>query len=46
MLVYSKQTGDDLVIVVVNVDPHAPRTTMVHLEHARARAGLGGHASP
>jgi starch synthase (maltosyl-transferring) len=31
VLVYSKQTGEDTVIVVVNVDPHAPRTTTVHL---------------
>ena len=32
ILVFSKQTGDDLVIVVVNVDPHAPHTTTVHLD--------------
>jgi starch synthase (maltosyl-transferring) len=32
VLVFSKQTGDDTVIVVVNVDPHGPRTTMVHLD--------------
>jgi starch synthase (maltosyl-transferring) len=31
VLVYSKQTGDDTVVVVVNVDPHAPCTTTVHL---------------
>jgi starch synthase (maltosyl-transferring) len=31
VLVYSKQDGDDLVIVVVNVDPHSAHTTMVHL---------------
>ena len=36
VLVFSKSTpsatgGQDTVIVVVNVDPHAPRTTMVHL---------------
>ncbi len=31
MLVFSKRTGDDTVIVVVNVDPHAPRETTVHL---------------
>ena len=35
VLVYAKQvtTGSttDTVVVVVNVDPHAPRTTMVHL---------------
>ncbi len=39
VLVFSKRvstgstTGeDDIVIVVVNVDPHAPRTTMAHLD--------------
>ena len=37
VLVFSKQvpTGGgevDTVIVVVNVDPHGPRTTMVHLD--------------
>jgi len=36
VLAYSKSLPDsaggrDIVIVVVNVDPHAPRTTMVHL---------------
>jgi starch synthase (maltosyl-transferring) len=30
-LCYSKQAGDDVVIVVVNLDPHAARETMVHL---------------
>jgi starch synthase (maltosyl-transferring) len=28
---YSKRSGGDVVIVVVNVDPHGPRETMVHL---------------
>jgi starch synthase (maltosyl-transferring) len=32
VMAYSKQEGDDLVIVVVNVDPHAARETMVHLD--------------
>jgi starch synthase (maltosyl-transferring) len=32
ILVYSKQAGDDLVNVVVNVDPHAVRETTVHLD--------------
>lgn len=37
VLVFSKQAGsetgeDDLVIVVVNLDPHATRETMVHLD--------------
>jgi starch synthase (maltosyl-transferring) len=31
VMVYSKTTGDDTVIVVVNVDPHGTRETMVHL---------------
>ncbi|HEX6248740.1 MAG TPA: maltotransferase domain-containing protein [Nocardioidaceae bacterium] len=31
ILVYSKTAGDDTVIVVVNVDPHAARETTVHL---------------
>jgi starch synthase (maltosyl-transferring) len=32
VLVFSKQTGDDLVIVVVNLDPHGARETTVHLD--------------
>lgn len=32
ILVFSKHHGDDLVIVVVNVDPHAARETTVHLD--------------
>jgi starch synthase (maltosyl-transferring) len=31
VVVFTKTTGDDTVIVVLNVDPHGPRTTMVHL---------------
>ena len=31
ILVFSKHEGADTVIVVLNVDPHAPRTTTVHL---------------
>jgi starch synthase (maltosyl-transferring) len=31
VLVFTKATEDDIVIVVVNVDPHSARTTMVHL---------------
>ena len=31
VLVYSKQLEDDLVVVVVNLDPHHSRTTTVHL---------------
>ncbi len=32
VLVFSKQAGDDLVIVVINLDPHAARETMVHID--------------
>ncbi len=32
VLVFSKSAGDDTVIVVVNVDPHGARETMVHLD--------------
>jgi starch synthase (maltosyl-transferring) len=32
VLVFSKTYGGDTVIVVVNVDPHATRETMVHLD--------------
>ena len=32
VLVYSKQEGDDIVLVVVNVDPHSSRETLVHLD--------------
>jgi starch synthase (maltosyl-transferring) len=31
-LAYSKREGDDVVIVVLNLDPHAARETMVHLD--------------
>ena len=31
VMVYSKSAGDDIVIVVVNVDPHGTRETMVDL---------------
>ena len=34
ILVFSKAAGDDTVIVVVNVDPHATRETTVHLDLA------------
>ena len=34
ILVFSKTAGDDTVIVVVNVDPHATRETTVHLDLA------------
>jgi len=32
ILVFSKSAGEDTVIVVVNVDPHAARETTVHLD--------------
>jgi starch synthase (maltosyl-transferring) len=32
ILAFSKTAGDDIVLVVVNVDPHAPRESMVHLD--------------
>jgi starch synthase (maltosyl-transferring) len=32
VMVYSKASGDDAVVVVVNVDPHGTRETMVHLD--------------
>jgi starch synthase (maltosyl-transferring) len=39
ILVFSKRAGDDVVIVVVNVDPHATRETTVHL--TMPELGLG-----
>jgi starch synthase (maltosyl-transferring) len=32
VLAYSKRAGEDVVIVVVNLDPHAARETIVHLD--------------
>ncbi|MGH3507153.1 MAG: alpha-1,4-glucan--maltose-1-phosphate maltosyltransferase [Nocardioidaceae bacterium] len=32
VLCYSKRSGEDVVIVVVNVDPHGTRETMAHLD--------------
>jgi starch synthase (maltosyl-transferring) len=32
VLVYSKRSGDDTVIVVLNLDPHGTRETTVHLD--------------
>ncbi len=32
VLAFAKRSGDDIVIVVVNVDPHAAHETMVHLD--------------
>ncbi|MGB0100379.1 MAG: maltotransferase domain-containing protein [Nocardioides sp.] len=43
VLVFSKSTAQDTVIVVVNVDPHAARETTVHLD--MAALGLADHDS-
>jgi starch synthase (maltosyl-transferring) len=32
VLAWSKRTGDDVVLTVVNLDPHGARETMVHLD--------------
>jgi starch synthase (maltosyl-transferring) len=32
IVVYSRRTGDDVVLAVVNLDPYAARETMVHLD--------------
>ena len=41
VLCFSKQDGDDLVVVVVNLDPHAARETMVHLDLPALGLGWG-----
>ena len=43
ILVFSKQAGKDQMIVVVNVDPHAPRESTVHLN--MPALGLDWHDS-
>jgi starch synthase (maltosyl-transferring) len=43
IIVFSKRAGDDVVIVVVNLDPHAARETTVHLD--LAALGLDEHAT-
>jgi starch synthase (maltosyl-transferring) len=43
VLCFSKQAGDDLVIVVINLDPHAARETVVHLD--LPALGLDWHGS-
>jgi starch synthase (maltosyl-transferring) len=43
VLVFSKQERDDLVIVVINLDPHAARETMAHLD--MPALGLDWHDS-
>jgi starch synthase (maltosyl-transferring) len=32
VMCWSKQTGDDVVVVVVNLDPHGARESTVHLD--------------
>ena len=44
--VLSKRAGDDIVIVVVNLDPHGARETTVHLNMPALGHGLARHASP
>ena len=43
VLVFSKRPGDDVVIVVVNLDPHGARETTVHLN--MPALGMGWHDS-
>jgi starch synthase (maltosyl-transferring) len=43
VLVFSKHSADDLVIVVINLDPHGARETVVHLD--LPALGLGWHDS-
>ncbi|WP_104105845.1 maltotransferase domain-containing protein [Nocardioides sp. 616] len=43
VLVFSKRRDDDVVLVVINLDPHATRETMVHLD--MPALGLGWHDS-
>lgn len=43
VLVFSKKHGDDVVISVINLDPHGTRETVVHLD--MPALGLGWHDS-
>ncbi|HVE63067.1 MAG TPA: alpha-1,4-glucan--maltose-1-phosphate maltosyltransferase [Mycobacteriales bacterium] len=43
IIVYSKQHLDDVVLVIVNLDPHSPQDSMVHLD--MAELGLEPHES-
>jgi len=43
VLVFSKRAGEDIVIVVINLDPHGTRETTVHLN--MPALGLGWHDS-
>ncbi|MBM9460375.1 DUF3416 domain-containing protein [Nocardioides sp. zg-536] len=42
VLCFSKSAGEDRVIVVVNLDPHQARETMVHLDLPALRLAPGG----
>ena len=47
VLVFSKRgRATDIVIVVVNLDPHGARETTVHLNMPALGHGLARHASP
>jgi len=43
VLVFSKRAGDDVVLVVINLDPHGARETTVHLN--MPALGMGWHDS-
>jgi starch synthase (maltosyl-transferring) len=43
VLVFSKRAGDDIVLVVINLDPHGARETTVHLN--MPALGMGWHDS-
>ena len=43
VLVFSKRHEGDVVIVVINLDPHGTRETMVHLD--MPALGMGWHGS-
>ncbi|GAA1999618.1 alpha-1,4-glucan--maltose-1-phosphate maltosyltransferase [Brevibacterium samyangense] len=45
VLVFSKRKDDDVVLVVLNVDPHGTRETMVHLDLAALRP-FDAHTRP
>jgi starch synthase (maltosyl-transferring) len=47
VMCWSKQTGDDVVVVVVNLDPHGARESTVHLDMPRwAWTGTTSSRSP
>ncbi len=43
IIAYSKRHGDDVVLVIVNLDPHSVQDTMIHLD--MAELGLEPHES-